>query len=59
MAYLNESHIEEADINFFVDQLGYAHINASEKQLLGRRSLKEVVLVDRLINNLKKLNNWL
>jgi type I restriction enzyme, R subunit len=31
MAYLNESNIELADINFFVEQLGYAHINAWEK----------------------------
>lgn len=59
MAYLNESHIEEADINFFVDQLGYSHINAWEKQLLGRSSLKEVVLKDRLKNNLTRLNKHL
>lgn len=56
MAYLNESHIEEADINFFVQKLGYTHINAWEKQLLGRNSLKEVVLIDRLKNKLKELN---
>ena len=56
MAYLNESHIEEADINFFVDKLGYTHINAWEKQLLGRKSLKEVVLKDRLKTNLLRLN---
>lgn len=59
MAYLNESHIEEADINFFVDQLGYTHINAWEKQLLGRNSLKDVVLTDRLRKNLKILNRHL
>lgn len=56
MAYLNESHIELADINLFVDQLKYTHINAWEKQLLGRKSLKEVVLTDRLKNQLQKLN---
>lgn len=56
MAYLNESHIEEADINFFVEKLGYKHINAQEKQLLGRVSLKEVVLKERLRNRLKELN---
>jgi len=56
MAYLNESHIEEADINFFVEQLGYTHLNAWEKQLVGRASLKEVVLKDRLQSKLKQLN---
>ncbi len=45
MAYLNESHIEVADINFFVYQLGYTNINAWEKQLLGRTNLKEEILV--------------
>jgi type I restriction enzyme R subunit len=56
MAYLNESHIEVADINFFVEELGYTFINASEKELLGRKSLKEVVLNDRLLSCLRKLN---
>ncbi|MBK6964036.1 MAG: type I restriction endonuclease subunit R, partial [Bacteroidales bacterium] len=56
MAFLNESHIEEADINLFVDALGYTHINAKEKQLLGRNSLKEVVLKNRLKIALRKLN---
>ena len=56
MAYLNESHIEDADINFFVEQLGYTHINAWEKQLLGRKSLKEVVLRDHLRSSLLKIN---
>ena len=59
MAYLNESHIEVADIDFFVHQLGYTHINAWEKQLLGRSSLKEVVLKDRLKANLEVLNSHL
>ncbi|WMJ74375.1 type I restriction endonuclease subunit R [Cytophagaceae bacterium ABcell3] len=59
MAYLNESDIEEADIRFFVEQLGYTHINAWEKQLIGRSSLKEVVLKDRLKSSLQKLNTHL
>jgi type I restriction enzyme R subunit len=59
MAYLNESHIEEADINFFVEKLGYTHINAWEKQLIGRNNLKEVVLRDRLKASLIKLNKHL
>lgn len=59
MAYLNESHIEEADINFFVGKLGYTHINAWEKQLLGRKSLKEVVLKDRLRESLIRINKHL
>ena len=59
MAYLNESHIEEADINFFVEQLGYAYINAWEKQLVGRTHLKEVVLKDRLRKKLEELNTHL
>lgn len=59
MAYLNESHIELADINFFVDQLGYTHINAWEKQLLGRTTLKDVVLKDRLKKKLHELNPYL
>ncbi|MEO6671012.1 MAG: HsdR family type I site-specific deoxyribonuclease [Ferruginibacter sp.] len=59
MAYLNESHIESADIDFFTETLGYTHINAWEKQLLGRASLKEVVLKDRLKDQLLKINNHL
>lgn len=59
MAYLNESHIEEADINFFVEKLGYTHINAWEKQLIGRNNLKEVVLRDRLKSSLINLNKHL
>lgn len=59
MAYLNESHIEEADINFFVGQLGYAHLNAWEKQLVGRTTLKDVVLKDRLRKKLEELNSHL
>lgn len=59
MAYLNESNIELADINFFVEQLGYTHINAWEKQLVGRTSLKEVVLTERLRAKLQQLNSHL
>jgi type I restriction enzyme R subunit len=57
MAYLNASHIEIADIRFFSDTLGYSHIDGWEKQLLGRKSLKEVVLKDRLKASLIKLNS--
>ena len=59
MAFLQESHIENADINFFVEQLGYQHINAWEKQLIGRKNLKEVVLKDRLKAALLRLNSHL
>ncbi|SIQ92850.1 type I restriction endonuclease subunit R [Maribacter ulvicola] len=56
MAFLNESHIEEADIQFFELMLGYAHINAWEKQLIGRDSLKDVVLKHDLRTALQRLN---
>lgn len=56
MAFLNESHIEEADIQFFKLMLGYAHINAWEKQLIGRDSLKDVVLKHDLRTALERLN---
>lgn len=60
MAFLNESHIEEADIQFFLNQLKYKeHINAWEKKLVGRDHLKDVVLRDRLERKLKELNNHL
>ncbi len=55
MAYLNESHIEDADIAFF-SELGYAHINAWKDELLGRKSLKEVVLRDKLESALVTIN---
>lgn len=58
MAYLDESHIEEADIELF-DRLKYKHINAWKHKLIGRQSLKDVVLKDRLKNSLKKLNKTL
>ncbi|WMX17130.1 type I restriction endonuclease subunit R [Aureispira sp. CCB-E] len=56
MAFINESHIEEADVNLFVKGLGYQHIDAWEKQLIGRKHLKNVVLTDRLKKQLIKLN---
>ncbi|MFC6267469.1 type I restriction endonuclease subunit R [Frigoriflavimonas asaccharolytica] len=59
MAYLQESHIELADINFFTEKLGYTHINAWEKKLIGRVTLKDVVLVDRLKTALQNLNKHL
>jgi type I restriction enzyme R subunit len=60
MAFLNESHIEEADIQFFLEELQYnKHINAWEKQLVGRETLKDVVLKDRLKAKLIALNTHL
>ncbi|WP_417886678.1 type I restriction endonuclease subunit R [Zunongwangia sp.] len=57
MAFLNESHIEEADIQFFLENLEYdAHIDAWEKKLVGRKNLKDVVLRDRLKMKLIDLN---
>lgn len=55
MAYLNESHIEEAHIELF-ENLDYQHINAWKHQLIGRESLKEVVLKDKLKIALEALN---
>lgn len=57
MAYLNECDIEEADIKFFIENLNYdKHINAWKDQLIGRDSLKEVVLKKELYNSIEKLN---
>ena len=56
MAFLNESHIEEADIQFFELVLGYEHVSAWEKKLMGREKLREVVLRDRLQSALEKIN---
>lgn len=56
MAFINESHIEEADIRFFVEQLGYQHLDGWEKKFLGRERLKDVVLKDRLRARLQALN---
>ncbi|RKS55874.1 type I restriction enzyme R subunit [Gillisia mitskevichiae] len=56
MAFLNESHIEEADIQFFELMLGYKHKNAWEKKLIGRESLKDVVLKEDLRTALNRLN---
>lgn len=59
MAFLNESHIEEADIQFFELILGYAHKDAWEKKLIGRDSLKDVVLKEDLRTALIRLNDTL
>lgn len=59
MAFLNESHIEEADIQFFELILGYQHKNAWEKQLIGRESLKDVILKEDLKTALTRLNKSL
>ena len=56
MAFLNESHIEKADIQFFELMLGYQHKNAWKHQLIGRDSLKEVVLKTNLRQKLIDLN---
>ena len=56
MAFLNESHIEEADIAFFTSSLKYEHLDGWPKKLLGRESLQDVVLNDRLYKSLAKLN---
>jgi type I restriction enzyme, R subunit len=57
MAFLNESHIEGADIDFFLKQLdNNEHSNAWEKKLVGRINLKDVVLRDRLKEKLIDLN---
>ena len=55
MAFLNESHIEEADIKLF-ESLGYTHINAWKHKLIGRNSLKDVILIERLRTKLQELN---
>ena len=59
MAHINESHIELADIQLFTKDLGYQHIDAWEKKLIGRETLKDVVLIDRLRNSLQNLNKHL
>jgi len=57
MAFINESHIEDADIEFFLQQLNYkSHINAWKKKLVGRNNLKDVVLRDQLETKLIALN---
>jgi len=59
MAFINESHIEEADIQFFELILGYTHRDAWEKKLIGRDSLKDVVLKEDLRAALLRLNGTL
>ena len=57
MAYLNECDIEEADIKFFLENLKYdKYINAWKDELIGRDSLKEVVLKSSLKKALEALN---
>lgn len=56
MAFLNESHIEEADIQFYKDNLNYKHVDAWEKKLIGRDHLKDVVLKETLFEKLQELN---
>lgn len=56
MAFLNESHIEDADIAFFTSSLNYKHLDGWKKKLLGRNSMKEVVFKDRLFKALERLN---
>lgn len=56
MAFINESQIEDADVQLFVKGLGYEHIDAWKHQLIGRDRLKEVVLKDRLKAKLIQLN---
>lgn len=58
MAYLDECDVEEADIKLF-EKLGYKHINAWKHKLIGRNSLKDVVLKDKLQIALTKLNKTL
>lgn len=58
MAYLNESHIEDAHVTLF-EELGFRHSNAWKHQLLGRDSLKEVVFKQQLHTALTSLNSHL
>ena len=55
MAYINESDIEEADIKLF-ESVGFTHIDAWRDKLIGRSSLKDVVLIDKLRSALIELN---
>jgi len=56
MAFLNESHIEDADIQLFELILGYIHKSAAKNDLIDRESLKEVVLKKDLRASLIKIN---
>jgi type I restriction enzyme R subunit len=56
MAFLNESHIEDADIQLFELILGYVHKSAAKNDLIGRENLKQVVLKKDLRASLIKLN---
>jgi len=55
MAHISENDIEEADIELF-EKLGFKHRNAWKHQLLGRKSLKEVVFTEQLRTALTSLN---
>ncbi len=55
MAHISENDIEEADIKLF-ETVGFTHIDAWKDELVGRESLKEVVLVDKLREALTHLN---
>jgi len=58
MAHISENDIEEADIKLFKD-VGFRHIDAWKDKLVGRKSLKDVVLVDKLREALTSLNSEL
>ncbi|PHS40699.1 MAG: deoxyribonuclease [Sulfurovum sp.] len=55
MAHISENDIEEADIALF-EEVGFEHIDAWKDKLVGRKSLKDVVLVDKLREALTHLN---
>mgnify|MGYP001050640515 CR=1 FL=1 len=56
MAFIQESHIETADLEYFTQKLQYGHLNGWKKKLLGRKTLKEVVFKDELEKALTRLN---
>jgi len=47
MVFLNESHIEDADIQLFELILGYQDKIAAKNDLIARENLKEVVFKKR------------
>lgn len=56
MSTPSEDNLEQADIDFFVNKLGYRHINADGQKLVGRSSLKEVVLKPELAEAIRRIN---
>ncbi|MCE7995313.1 MAG: type I restriction endonuclease subunit R [Roseivirga sp.] len=55
--FLSEDDIEQADIDLFVNTLGYdGHVNAWGKKLIDRANLREVVFESHLQKALKRLN---